>query len=56
LDLEFAARVIDVGNGIEQAVHDKFLVEDGQLDGDAWQIGPLAGGLWTVMVMPVVKV
>ena len=55
LNVELIFRVVDGADGFNQAVDDELLVEDGQLDGDAWQIGKVAGRVGIVVLL-VLKV
>jgi hypothetical protein len=45
LDFELFGRIFHRANGLNEAVDDKLLVEDGQLDGDAGQFLEMPGGL-----------
>ena len=38
LDLQQLARIFDLADGVDEAVDDELLVEDGELDGDAGQL------------------
>ena len=38
LDLEAVARVVDAAEGVDEAVDDELLVEDGELDGDEGEL------------------
>ena len=42
LDLEAVARILHLADGVDEAVDDELLVEDGKLDGDARQFGETA--------------
>jgi hypothetical protein len=55
LDLEEVARVLDFGDGFEEAIDDELLVKDGELDGDARELfeagSGLVGGVFAVAVI-----
>lgn len=55
LDLEAVARVIEGGDGVEEAVDHECLIEEGELDGDFGEVFE-AGGLFgfVLAMMPVV--
>ena len=55
LDLEAVARVIEGGDGVEEAVDHEGLIEEGELDGDFGEVFE-AGGLFgfVLAMMPVV--
>ncbi len=55
LDLELVLRVLHGADGLDQAVDDELLVEDGQLDGDAGELVEVPGRIG-VVVLAVLEV
>ena len=55
LDFELFARVLHGADGLDEAVDDELLVEDGQLHGDAGQLVEVAGRVG-VVVLAVLEV
>ncbi len=57
LDLEAVARVVDAADGVDEAVDDELLVEDGELDGDEGELSSAkrAGGSLQCAVLRLLR-